>query len=141
MLTIRAMARMGPWLLSHLDVLDGLDEHCQRCGEPIRYVHVMTLHEGTSSAETWRIGSTCGPLLEGMSDALWKSGTVGIERRWRLAARIITLQGHSSYGVGREALAASILDERLPALLDGSLPEPKLRHLRGVVGSMEKRFR
>jgi hypothetical protein len=43
MLTIRSMADMGLWTLTQIEVLDGLGEHCLRCGERIRYVWVMEL--------------------------------------------------------------------------------------------------
>ena len=71
MLTIRAMAEMGPWILDHIDVLDGRNERCQRCSTKIKYVWVMEKH--TEPKETWRIGSECGPTLEAVSQELWDS--------------------------------------------------------------------
>ncbi len=70
MLTIRAMAAMGPWILTHIDVLRRRgDEQCQRCGENLRYVWVM--EKQTEPKEVWRIGSTCGPTLELVSEEMW----------------------------------------------------------------------
>lgn len=73
MLTIRAMAEMGPWTLTGIDVLDRRDEQCQRCGTWIRYVWVM--QKETIPKEVWRIGSECGPDLEEMVEDLWNQTT------------------------------------------------------------------
>lgn len=70
MLTIRAMAEMGPWILTVIEVLDKRREQCARCGTTIRKVWVM--EKQTEPKETWRIGSECGPNLEAMSEDLWQ---------------------------------------------------------------------
>jgi hypothetical protein len=69
LLTIRAMTKMGPWMLTHIDHLDSRSEQCQICDTPIRNVWVM--EKQTEPKEVWRIGSDCGPKLEQMSEELW----------------------------------------------------------------------
>jgi hypothetical protein len=71
MLTIRAMAEMGPWLLDRIDVLEGRLERCRRCKTKIKNVWVM--EKQTEPRETWRIGSECGPKLEALSQTMWDS--------------------------------------------------------------------
>jgi hypothetical protein len=68
-LSIRAMATMGPWLLDRIDVLPTRAERCQRCSTRIRYVWVMVMQ--AAPRQTWRIGSECGPNLEDMSKEIW----------------------------------------------------------------------
>lgn len=70
MLTIRAMAEMGPWILTLIEVLDGRHEQCQRCDTWIKWVWIM--EKQTEPKETRRIGSECGPNLEDMSEELWQ---------------------------------------------------------------------
>lgn len=69
MLTIRAMAEMGPWLLDRIERLDDRYERCQRCAKRIKWIWVM--EKQTEPKETWRIGCECGPQLEDMSQQLW----------------------------------------------------------------------
>jgi hypothetical protein len=69
MLTIRAMAQMGPWLLNLIEHLDEGYEHCQRCETKIKWIWVM--EKQTEPKERWRIGCECGPQLEDMCQELW----------------------------------------------------------------------
>lgn len=69
MLTIRAMAEMGPWLLDRIERLDEGYEHCKRCDTKIKWIWVM--EKQTEPKELWRIGCECGPQLEDMSQHLW----------------------------------------------------------------------
>jgi hypothetical protein len=65
------MARFGPWTLLRVDDLEHDKEnweHCERCGEHIRYVYVCQVERETKE---WRIGSSCGPTLIAVSDELW----------------------------------------------------------------------
>jgi hypothetical protein len=92
MLTIRAMAQMGPWTLTHVEVLDGRVERCQRCNERIRYVWVM--EKQTEPKETWRIGSDCGPALEQVSEELWRQETKPFEISRRHVVALERLAGY-----------------------------------------------
>jgi hypothetical protein len=92
MLTIRAMAQMGPWILTQVDVLDGRVERCQRCDERIRYVWVM--EKQTEPKETWRIGSDCGPALEQVSQELWDQETKPFETSRRHFVALERLAGY-----------------------------------------------
>ncbi len=71
MLTIRAMAEMGPWLLDRIERLDRRSEKCQRCSTQIKWVWVM--EKQTEPKEHWRIGCECGPQLEDMVQELWNT--------------------------------------------------------------------
>jgi hypothetical protein len=140
-LTVKAMVAMGPWTLSHVDDLGARVGSCQRCSTKIRYVWVMLLEQNGLPAEEWRIGSECGPRLEGMSQSLWDSGAELVERRLKLALRVAEAMRHPDFGRDVEHGAANILRERLPLLLDGTLPLAKQKHLSLVTGAMLNRLK
>lgn len=76
-LTIRMMVRLGPWMFLGVDdkSFDQTKwENCEieDCGEHIRYVHVLKRND---DPREWRIGSTCGPKLEDISEAMWGRAT------------------------------------------------------------------
>lgn len=68
MLTIRAMVRVGPWVLETVE-RDDEGTNCDRCDEPIKEIWTCTVDTdwkrlGTLDGKRrWRIGSTCGPTL------------------------------------------------------------------------------
>lgn len=111
MLAIRAMAEMGPWILTVIEVLDGRREQCARCGTRIKNVWVM--EKQTEPKERWRIGSECGPNLEAMSEDLWQRTTrplktsldhvVTLDKlaRWELDPRVPCPAGYM-WGWARE---------------------------------------
>lgn len=86
MLTIPAMARMGPWMFLGIKDLGSVSGNCERCGEPIRYVWVMELQR--EPKKIVRIGSTCGPTLEEVSEHLWKTVTEPFNYRLSLLKRL-----------------------------------------------------
>ena len=75
--TIHAMVIMGPWRLNRLEYVAEW-EHCAISNTKILWVYVM--EKLTEPREMWRVGSECGPNLEGISDAIWAQGTAGLER-------------------------------------------------------------
>ena len=87
MLTIRAMAEMGLWILDRIEVLDGRNEHCQRCDTKIKNVWVM--EKQLEPVEVWRIGSECGPKLEELSRELWEANAAPFRRSLR---HLVTLE-------------------------------------------------
>jgi len=86
-LTIRAMADMGLWVLDRIDVLDGRNERCQRCDTKIKNVWVM--EKQSQPVEVWRIGSECGPQLEELSRELWDDKAAPFTRSLR---HLVTLE-------------------------------------------------
>lgn len=79
--TIRAIARMGLWVLHQVDDLNDLVGSCERCSTPIRYVYHLQSDDGQECA----VGSTCGPLVCSVSAQEWR----GLESRFEA---ISTLQ-------------------------------------------------
>lgn len=111
MVTIRMMASLGPWTLTHIDDLGRVASHCERCGEPIRYVWVLELAPARPGAEptTCRIGSKCGPTLENMSAELWKTAGPKGERLIRLAARLTKILSHSNATEAEREFASTMM--------------------------------
>lgn len=86
------MARFGPWVLLRVDDLmpDKANwQYCERCGEHIRYAYVCQVDGETKE---WRIGSTCGPTLIDVSDAIWDGVAEAVARDLRLLHRAFRLK-------------------------------------------------
>lgn len=92
MLTISIMARFGPWVLLRVEDLapdKAHWQHCERCGEHIRYVYVCQVDGETKE---WRIGSTCGPTLIKVSEAIWDKVAKAVARDLCLLHRALRLK-------------------------------------------------
>lgn len=74
--TINAMVTMGPWRLNRVEYMAQW-EHCTISDTRILWVYVM--EKLTEPRALRRVGSECGPKLEGLSDALWEEGTAGVD--------------------------------------------------------------
>jgi hypothetical protein len=136
MLTIRAMAEMGPWIFDHIHILDGLDERCQRCSTPIKNVWVMEMQ--TEPKVTQRIGSCCGPKLEELSAELWKTTTAPFAlslRHMQTLARILECEAQFPQLAPREyPVGWAAEQQRL-------LAKVLTKHERRVMGSRVSRAR
>ena len=133
-LTIRAMAEMGPWVLQQIDVLDGRVEQCQRCSTWIKNVWVM--EKQTEPKETRRIGSECGPKLEAMSEELWEIGAQPFKRSLRHLStleRLVDLEQRLPHMAPESYVLGWAAEQRL-ALARGLTP-----HQRLVMGSQVNR--
>ncbi|WP_375765162.1 hypothetical protein NR798_25950 [Archangium gephyra] len=121
MLSILVMARFGPWTLLRVeDLLSDKSkwEHCERCDEHIRYVHVCQVD---GEFKEWRIGSTCGPTLIQVSDEIWDEAAKIAARNLKLLHRALRLkpleQQPNSWGVTR--LGADWVDKIIDSLKAG----------------------
>lgn len=74
--TIYAMVTMGPWRLNRIEYMAEW-EHCTISDTRILWVYVM--EKLTEPGEMRRVGSECGPKLEGLSDAIWTEGTADLD--------------------------------------------------------------
>jgi hypothetical protein len=130
-LTIRMMVQLGPW--TYLGVDDkGFDqtkwEHCEveDCGQHIRYVHVLKRDDDPDQKE-WRIGSTCGPKLEDMSEEKWgvvAKNAARILRLWYRARRLKPLEAEpENWGV--ERLGSDWIDRIISHLERGDVQNAK----------------
>src|SRR5205814_155935 len=115
---ISVMARFGPWVLLRVEDLmpnKANWQHCERCGEHIRYVYVCQVDGETKE---WQIGSTCGPTLIAVSDAIWDGVAKAVARDLRLLHRALRLkpleQGPNPW---RGHLGADWLDRFIACLI------------------------
>jgi hypothetical protein len=86
-ITIQAMARIGPWTLESL-VRNPDWENCERCGQRIKEVWIVKvesvdLMNKLHGKPEWRIGSDCGPHLLNVSEKIWKDTTSDAQKRLR----------------------------------------------------------
>ena len=139
-ITISAMVRVGPWTVE--SVAHGPWRQCDRCNARHREVWTCTvdadaeeLSEHLNGQRTWRIGSTCGPLLMQVSDEIWKNETKATQKTLRLlldARRAI----HAADEYGIEYWALPHIIERADLLRRGELCQHLTRWLRGHVNEL-----
>lgn len=140
MLTIKAMVRVGPWILEHV-VYDVDWSKCERCGTNIKWIWTCTVDADScelaalNGQRTWHIGSECGPNLMHVSDEKWGKSIGPVRSRIRLALRT---QRVLNAGVELEDVR-ELLSERFSKLVEGTLPRYLQRHLGRVVASQGKR--
>lgn len=139
MLTIRAMAEMGLWTLTHIDVLDSRNEGCQRCKTRIRYVWVM--EKQTEPKETWRIGSECGPNLEQMSQQLWDTSSAPFKTSVRHLATLERLVKWERNFPECRPYDLGWAEQQLAKIAAGGLTKHQQRVLGHHISQAEKKFR
>lgn len=137
MLTIRAMVRVGPWIVR--EVMKQADfTSCQRCGTSIKEIWVCEVDVDSErirelgGQRVWAIGSTCGPTLLEVSEAEWSKLERPLARRLKLLARIDRLIAASASG---GHVLPSVVVQRRGALVDGTAKDREMRHLGLVVGA------
>ncbi len=91
-ITISAMVRVGPWTVE--TVQHGPWRRCDRCNARHREVWTCTVDADAAELattlrgqQTWRIGSTCGPTLMLVSEAVWDSQTKALGKVLHLLVR------------------------------------------------------
>lgn len=84
MISIRMMAKVGPWELRVIEKLDDWNR-CERCSTRLKEHWVMALQSGEpfEGRVEWRIGNQCGPQLKDISEEQWKRFR-GANRRFLL---------------------------------------------------------
>lgn len=128
------MVRVGPWVVE--DVIDGEWRKCDRCGTDHKQVWVCTVDADQvdiiaklGGKRTWRVGSTCGPTLEMVSNADWSAQTKELQRVVRLAVDATrTLAKARACGI--DHLFLPWIVENLELLKNGTLSRHKQRVLR-----------
>ena len=147
-ITINAMVKVGPWTVERVDY--GEWRRCRRCKTPHKEVWVCTIDPQVNDAtvaarlegdRTWRVGSTCGPTLEMVSDHNWVGTTAELRKKVRLAVdatRAIS-GGRAS---AHEWHFLHLVEAWLPKLLDGTL-DPRLQrpmrsHVNGVLNRLKR---
>jgi hypothetical protein len=142
MLTINAMVRIGPWIVTTIEHLDK-QTNCERCSTSILEVWVCEVDADSprlgelGGKSLWRIGSTCGPTLMQVSDERWKSETSLATKRLRLLKRVDRLQ---AVALAREHTLPEFVVGRRQSLIDGTLEDRRFRHLGLVVSTHERRL-
>ena len=142
-ITIPAMVRVGPWTLNAIE----RDENwscCERCNERIKEIWVCEVDEfddamlvKLAGKRTWRIGSTCGPVLLEVSKQVWKQSTQEAQYRLKLWRRFDQL---IKVARGMSAELPSLILERGPLIPVPTMPAQKLRHLGSVMVIHERRL-
>lgn len=142
-ITIPAMVRVGPWTLNGI-VRDENWSRCERCKEPLKEIWICEVDDVDEAMmvklegkRTWRIGSTCGPVLLEVSKQVWKKSTEEAQYRLKLWKRWELL-----IQVAREKSAElpSWIYARGLMILVPTLPTEKLRHLGKVMAIHERRL-
>jgi hypothetical protein len=145
MLTIRAMVRVGPWIVETLEH-DERWTNCERCSERIKWIYVCRVDADSpqlialGGKPVWRIGSTCGPTLMMVSDQVWHDGTqerftaIKLVRRATMVLELAKKRRDDDWAV-------ELIAERAEQLCESPLP-PNLRAwLTSNVGRLERRYR
>lgn len=141
MLTIPAMVRVGPWILERVQK-DPRWTSCERCSQRIKEVWTCTVDAdrddillSLGGQSTWRIGSTCGPTLLGVSQETWKEHTKGSMRRLRLLIKIEKLiQDAAAAGFPLSELVA----QRHTQLSSGTATKKEVNH-GGLLAAAQRR--
>ena len=141
MLTIPVMVRVGPWTLVNL-ARHPEWTNCERCDTRIKEVWTCVVDATATKAlerldgkPEWLVGSTCGPTLLEVSDAVWKQQTSSTLRRMNLLARVEALLERAE----AEAVELpKVIRERRTLLLSGEATDKQVRHLGLVVGRWAK---
>lgn len=143
-LTIRAMVRVGPWLIRH--VYRGEWTRCERCGARHKEVwecevdpESPRLGSDLGGKAVWRIGSTCGPALMQVSESTWSRHERPIRSTLRIAVR--ARQVIEAAKAQDDGDLPAFVEERLEVLLKGELPERLKRHLGAVVAAHGRRLK
>ena len=138
MLTIPVMARFGRWVLLRIDDLmpnKAEWENCERCREHIRYVFVCQVDGETKE---WRIGSTCGPTLIAVSEAIWGDAIKNPKRDLLLLHRAYRLkpfeEGGNPWGA---RLGADWLDRFIACISSGETNKYDLARSRRPIENLK----
>lgn len=135
-LTIRAMVRVGPWTVRNVYYRQTFT-NCERCDARLKEVWECEVDADSprivelGGKNIWLIGSTCGPTLMMVSEETWRRHEKPLKSTVRLATRtqrVIDAARATNY-----TRLPDFVEERLPLLLDGTLPERPRKHLGAVV--------
>lgn len=147
LITINAMVKVGPWTVECVEY--GKWRPCRRCETMHKETWVCTIDPSVDDAtvaarlqgdRTWRVGSTCGPTLEMVSDHNWSGTTAALKKMVKLAvdATRAIKGGRAS---AREWNFLHLVEEWLPQLLAGTLDPHLQRVLRSHVNGVLNRLK
>ncbi len=145
MLTIPAMVRVGPWVLECIQ-RDPNSTKCERCSQRIKEVWQCTVDADETGIlneldgrATWRIGSTCGPTLLGISNEVWKQNTQALKSRLNQLIKVVALiQESDAVGFELQGRVRTFLEEYERSLRDGTISEREVRHC-GLIRARQER--
>jgi len=147
-ITIRAMVKVGPWTVE--DVEYGKWRPCRRCKTMHKETWVCTIDpnvpdsvvkERLDGDRTWRVGSTCGPTLEMVSDHNWAGTTADLKKKVRLAVdatRAIKGGRASAHEWHFLHLVEAWLPQLLAGTLDLHLQTVMRHHVNGVLNTLKE---
>ena len=145
MLTIRAMVRVGPWVIETIE-RDDDGTHCERCPQAIKWIWVCRVDEDSprlvelGGKAVWRIGSTCGPTLLMVSDEVWSGTTKAYLSAIKLIYRASVVLRIAAEREDHHWSLKSIA-ERTEALRNGTLTPHLKSWLSSHVGALERAYR
>lgn len=143
-ITITAMVKVGPWTVETVEY--GKWRHCDRCETAHKEVWVCTIDPEVDDAtvrarlrgeRTWRVGSTCGPTLEMVSDHNWAGTTADLKRVVRLVVRAThRLAEAKRLGYG-DSLYPYVAED-LELLKKGKLPRRMQKRMSSMLTFIER---
>jgi hypothetical protein len=143
MMTILAMARVGPWLLLEIDDVSPDSATCERCGQTnLRWVWVMELQRPPGTVV--RIGSDCGPNLEEVSREMWEAAAGPFEHRVKLLGRLgrcETLLAQDPEGHLAAADAGDSPERMLRDLVEAGTPPNRIRAIGSILSRLEAKLK
>lgn len=155
LITVEAMVQVGPWLVRQ--VHHGHWRNCDRCDADHKEVWVCETEADEATVAThldgkrvWRIGSTCGPKLMLLTDAVWGDGqspsdfwdqkTKGLSKRVKLAVDATrALAGAKAMRL--DSFYVPLILQRLEGLKQNLLTDREQSLLRRHTGAVMKQLR
>jgi hypothetical protein len=144
-ITISAMVKVGPWMVESVEY--GKWRPCRRCETMHKETWVCTIDPSVDDAtvaarlqgdRTWRVGSTCGPTLEMVSDHNWAGTTKDLSRIVRLVVRAThTIAKARDAGYRRDSLMEEIAPD-LELLKQGKLERRMQKRMGFLLTHIEK---
>lgn len=145
LITITAMVKVGPWMVEHVEY--GHWRPCRRCKTMHKETWVCTIDPSVNDAtvaarlqgdRTWRVGSTCGPTLEMVSDHNWAGTTKDLSRIVRLVVRAThTIARARAAGYTEDSLAEYVSRD-LDLLKQGKLERRMQKRMGLLLTNIEK---
>ena len=145
LITISAMVKVGPWMVESVEY--GHWRPCRRCDTMHKETWVCTIDPSVDDAtvaarlggdRTWRVGSTCGPTLEMVSDHNWAGTTKDLSRIVRLVVRATHTIAKASAAGYREDSLTEIVSKELELLKAGKLERRMQKRMGMLLTSIER---